>query len=89
LIDYMEADFGVALSEKQFEKFAELYTVLNNNSSLWVNSGWSPEALSRETGGGAPKAISVGPNMRKMFASGELDEEDFKKYLAEMGIELI
>lgn len=89
LTHYLDEDFGVSLSMKQFERFSELFIRLNNSSNLWCNCGWSPEELFRRSSPGMPNAISIGPNMKKLFASGEMDKADFEKRLAEMGIELI
>lgn len=41
----LEAELGVKLSRKQFERFCFLYTELNNTSNLWCNCGWTPDAL--------------------------------------------
>lgn len=89
LIDFLNEDFGVELSEKQFERFAELFMELNNKSNLWLNCGWSPDELFKKSGRKMPSTISMGPNMKKMFANGEIDKDEFEKQLAQMGITLL
>lgn len=61
---------------------------MNNSSNLWTNCGWSPAELVRLSPPGPIKSISVGPNMKKMFASGEMNREEFEKLLNEMGVVL-
>lgn len=88
LIDFLNEDFGVELAEKQFERFAELFMKLNNKSNLWLNCGWSPNELFKKSANKMPSAISIGLNMKKMFASGEMNREEFETQLAQMGIAL-
>ena len=89
LSDYIVKSLGVPLSIRQFERFVELFTVLNNQSHLWLNRGWSPTGLSAAFGRGSVQSISVGPNMKKMFESGELSRDDFENELKNLGIKLI
>ena len=88
-LNYLENDLGVVLTEKQLEQFVELYTNLNNHSHLWQNCGWKPHDLFRATNSGLPKSISIGPNLQKLFDSGEMDREEFENGLRQMGIKLI
>lgn len=88
LIDFLNEDFGVELAKKQFERFVELFMELNNKSNLWLNCGWSPDELFKKSAHKIPSTISMGSNMKKMFASGEMDREEFEKQLAQMGIAL-
>ena len=88
-LNYLENDLGVVLTEKQLEQFVELYTNLNNHSHLWQNCGWKPHDLFRATNSGLPKSISIGPNLQKLFDSGEMDREEFEEGLRQMGIEMI
>ena len=88
LTGFLNRDFGVELSEKQFERFAELFMELNNSSNLWLNCGWSPGELFKKSARKTPSTVSIGQNMKKMFASGEMDRDEFKKQLAQMGIAL-
>ena len=60
----MDEEFGVPLSQKQFEEFADLFVKLNNCSHLWLNRGWRPDELFRRSENRMPKMISVGPNMK-------------------------
>ena len=85
----MNVDFGIVLSIKQVRQFTELFVCLNNSSNLWLNCGWSPEDLSGRASLDKPKFLFVGPNMKKLFETGELDREDFERQLREEGIELI
>ena len=88
LVEYMDKELGVGLRRSQLEQFIRLYTNLNNYSNLWLNCGWSPRDLSRYMGGGKPQSISIGPNMKKMFESGEMDRAEFEKKMKELGIEI-
>ena len=85
----LDRDFGVSLNSAQFETFTKLFWSLNNRSHLWLNCGWQPEALFRSTGGGLPKYISVGPNLKKEFESGAMDRDAFERQLAALGIKLL
>ncbi len=86
LVKTLATEYDVSLSEKQFEKFFDLFLNLNNCSNLWLNCGWRPDELYRREGGGLPNAVSVGPNLQKLFDSGRFDRAEFEKTLAEMGI---
>lgn len=88
-IKYMEEQLGVPLRKRQVERFVELFTDLNNYSHLWLNCGWSPSGFSAAFGRGPVQSVSVGPNMKKLFESGELSREDFEKELKALGIKLI
>ena len=88
-LNYLDNDLGVVLTEKQLEQFVEIYTNLNNHSHLWQNCGWKPHDLFRATNSGLPKSISIGPNLQKLFDSGEMDREEFENSLRQMGIKLI
>ena len=89
LVNFLNEDFGVELSERQFEQFAELFIKLNNNSNLWLNCGRSPDELFKKSAHKMPSTISLGPNMKKMIANGEMDKEELEKQLAQMGITLL
>ena len=88
-LNYLDNDLGVVLTEKQLEQFVVLFTDLNNHSHLWQNCGWKPHDLFRATNSGLPKSISIGPNLQKLFDSGEMDREEFENGLRQMGIKLI
>ena len=80
-------EIGVNLSEAEFNKFFNLYVDLNNRSRLWCTCGWTPDelfSLNSENYTGTPE-ISFGPNMQKMFASGELDKDEFEQLYREYG----
>lgn len=89
LVKSLDRDFGVSLLQSQLMQFTELFMELNNNSNLWQNCGWKPTQLRKASGSSIPSAISIGPNMKQMFRSGELDQEEFEQALAKMGIKLI
>ena len=80
-------EIGVNLSEAEFNKFFNLYVDLNNRSRLWCTCGWTPDELfssNSENYTGTPE-ISFGSNMQKMFASGELDKDEFEQLYREYG----
>ena len=89
LADYIIRDLGVPLSKRQLERFIELYIDLNNHSHLWLNRGWCPAGLSAAAGRGSVQSVSVGPNMKKIFESGELSREEFENELKKLGIKFI
>ncbi|MBQ7491858.1 MAG: hypothetical protein IJT76_04595 [Clostridia bacterium] len=86
-MSFLDEEFGVSLGKKQVEEFTELFVELNNRSHLWLNGGWSPNDLSRSFGR-RPENISIGPNLKKLFESGEMDRTKFEKRLKELGIKL-
>ena len=88
-IEVIRKDYGVLFSESQLKKFIELYYSLNNHSNLWSNCGWTPDSLIKKEGRTRPSAITLGPNIRRMFETGELDLEEFKKAMRELGANLI
>lgn len=86
LIDFLSQDLGVAFTQAQLEQFIRLYTELNNSSHLWMNCGWRPDELMRRAPSGMPESISIGPNLRKMFEDGTMDQAEFEQGLRELGI---
>ena len=86
ILESMDEDYGVSLNKKQFTEFADLLVNLNNRSHLWLNCGWRPDELVRESGRPLPRSISVGPNMKKMLENEELDREELERRLKEIGI---
>ncbi len=88
-IETLRRDFGVEMTMATVQKFIALYTELHNTSHMWCMFGWSPNELSAKYGSGRPKSISIGPNMKEMIANGELDPDDLRKKLDELGIEMI
>ncbi len=89
LIDQLKEEYGVPLSDQQFIRLSELFMALNNRSHLWQTFGWSPEELYRLSPPTGPTAITIGANMKRMFASGEMDKDEFVRKLKELGIQLI
>lgn len=86
---YLEEDLGVSLGQSQVEQFAKRLQTLNNRSHLWLNCGWTPEDLFHQSDRRLPRFISVGPNMKRMFESGELDRAEYEEMLKQFGIKLI
>ena len=83
------AEVGVELSDSQVEKLVQLLTDYHNNSHLWCLSGWAPSELMRQSGSSMPKSISFGPNMQKMFASGEMNKDELVREMKRLGIEVV
>ena len=88
LVEYMDRELGVKLTISQMERFISLHTDLNNYSHLWLNCGWSPFEMSRQFGHGKPTSISIGPNMKKMFESGDMDRAEFERMMKGLGINI-
>ena len=89
IVRYLEQDFGVSLTQSQVEQLAERLQVLNNRSHLWLNCGWTPEDLFNKSGRKLPQFISVGPNLRRMFETGERNRAEYEEMLKQFGIKLI
>lgn len=88
LANFLSRNLGVEFTGARMERFCELYTNLNNHSHLWLNCGWRPDELLRSGPSGLPESISIGPNMKKLFEKGEMDQEAFERQLNELGIKL-
>ncbi len=61
-------------SDKQLEKFIELYRELHNNTRLPANRGFTPKEIYVP---GLPRKISLGPNICKNLSSGKADADEF------------
>lgn len=79
----------VRMTQKQFDTLMQLIQDYNNSAHLWVNRGWTPTELSRRYAPQGIKEISLGPGIQKMINEGNIDIEEFRQRLAEMGIELL
>lgn len=66
LVDILENEFGVYLSQSRFARFCNLYQQLNNHSHLWMNCGWTPEELYRQATPATPLTMHFGHNMQKI-----------------------
>lgn len=88
LADFLSQELGVEFTRARMEQFCELYTNLNNHSHLWLNCGWRPDELRRSNPSGLPESISIGPNMKKLFVEGKMDQAAFERQLKELGIKL-
>ena len=89
LLEFFTNEMGAIFNENSVRKFIVLYYNLNNESHLWPNCGWTPNELSKKYSKSGPIGISMGPNIKKMFESGELDKEEIKKELQALGIDFI
>lgn len=88
LTDFLKNDFDVRMSDGEFSDFSSLYMNLNNRSNLWLNYGNRPCDLMPKNPT-MPKYVSIGPNMKKMFESGELDRKDIEKQMKKLGITIV
>ena len=88
LTDILSRDLGVQLTEAQMERFSELYINLNNHSHLWQNCGWRPDDLWRSSGPRMPDTISIGPNLKKLFEEGKMDQAEFEQEFRKLGIKV-
>ena len=86
--DFLSQKLGVEFTAAQMQQFFELYVNLNNRSHLWQNCGWQPDELARGGTSGLPETISIGPNMKKLFEEGEMDQAAFEQQLKKLGIKL-
>ena len=87
-VDFLSQKLGVEFTAAQMQQFFELYVNLNNRSHLWQNCGWQPDELARRGTSGLPETISIGPNMKKLFEEGEMDQAAFEQQLKKLGIKL-
>ena len=88
LADFLSCDLGVQFTRAQKERFCELYSSLNNHSHLWLNCGWRPDELRRGSAAGIPETLSIGPNLKKLFEEGRMDQKEFEQELRKLGIKL-
>lgn len=80
---------GVQLSEKQVKKLMNLLMIYNNNSHLWINRGWKPSTLARQSQHDMPTALSLGPGIQKEISEGKINREELEEYCRRFGIDLI
>ena len=76
------------ITRAQFERICRLYMDLNNHSHLWLNCGWRPDELRRSNTTGMPDTLSIGPNLKKLFAEGKMDQKEFEQELRKLGLKL-
>ena len=88
LADFLSQDLGVNITRAQFERICQLYTDLNNHSHLWLNCGWRPDEPRRGSLAGMPDTLSIGQNLKKLFAEGKMDQKEFEQELRKLGIKL-
>ncbi|MBR1382468.1 MAG: hypothetical protein IJ555_01455 [Ruminococcus sp.] len=89
IIHYLEDNGFQFETQKQAEQFIRLLQDFINKSHLWVNCGYTPTELFAKSTNTKPKSISVGPNMKKAFADGTMDREEFIRRLSAAGIEFV
>ena len=82
LLGYLEM-LGVRMkSQRDTERFITLYSAFHNTARMPCNRGYTPDEMMQMT---PPeerfKSISLGPNIRKLLESGEMDVEDFRKQI--------
>lgn len=78
------------LDESNVNSLLQLYMSLNNKVNSWSLFGWAPFVLAKEEYKPTQKtAITFGPNMKKQFASGELNKEEYIDAINKLGIDVI
>lgn len=70
---------------KQLQRFADLFSDMNNHTRMPSNRGYTPYELMQRSGGGALPRLEFGPGLQASIQSGELDGPALK--LAIMGEE--
>ena len=72
-------------SDRDMNRFVELYSKFNNTTRMPCNRGYTPDEMMQMT---PPeerfKSLSLGPNIRKSLQTGEMDIEDFRKQILTM-----
>ena len=77
------------LDVKQTQRFLDLFTDMSNNTRMPSNRGFTPNEMTRRSGGGMPTSISFGPGLRQSIQSGELNGEEMKRaFMGEAGLPL-
>lgn len=76
-------------TENQLNRIINLLMEASNNAHMWHNFGWTPTDIRKKMGNKSPKSVSFGPGIQKSFADGTLDEDEVKKKLLEMGIDIV
>ena len=83
-------EVGVELSVKQFKTLFQLVAKYNNNSRLWVLSGWKPDELSAlyKDNKKEKPAIAFGEGYQRAFAEGLINKEELINKLRNMGLDV-
>lgn len=87
-------EYGVSVSDKDFEALSGMLMEFNNKTRLWFNCGWAPWECSRylhENGlvSEGLRRISMGPGMKAHFKEHPEEYEEFLKATKAMGIEIV
>lgn len=71
--------WGYQINKQQLEQIVSCLQNLSNNMRHYANRGYTPNEMRTMYGPVDPNKItmSIGPNMRKMFESGELDPKEY------------
>ena len=80
-------EVGVIFSEKQLQDLVRLLSNYQNSTHMYCNCGWTPSELRAARPLTGMPAISIGPGIRKMIADGELDIDEMRAQIREMGME--
>ena len=86
VVDDIVYTYGVSLTEKQLQRFMELYMDLNNYSNLWALAGASPNYLFQHKPHNGPLEIEIGKNMQQMMEEGIYSREELEQFFKENGI---
>lgn len=67
------------ITKEQLEQIVSHLQNLSNNMRHYANRGYTPNEMKKMSGPIDPNklAMSIGPNMRKMFESGEMDPKEY------------
>lgn len=82
-------EVGAELSMEEMNELLQLLMNYHNNTRVWCMCGWSPTEMMRMSPPSMPESISIGPNMKKMFESGELNRDEFMEKIRKLGIKVI
>ena len=85
-INELSYTYGVRMTEKEIDRFAELFMNLNNSSNLWANCGYSPEILARQYKSSGTPELVIGKNIQKLIEDGTYSKEELEAFLKEKGI---
>ncbi len=81
IIEILESRKLLFSSEEHFNKFARLYSDLNNSTHIPANRGFAPSEVYKSE---IPKSISLPPDLREQLRSGELNAIDIVDAFADI-----
>lgn len=75
-------------TEKQVSEFMRIYQDFSNNTRMQCNRGFTPKEIYESEGADerVPQAITLGPNIRKTIASGEIDAKELLDQIMAMDL---